>query len=193
MDSKNSEKPLYLWLWFSTPKLAKLRQGNGTQGRDSELPGMTSLLSSPYGLVWMAPISPATTSENTHEYCQQEKLMPALVFKVFTGAWSYTYGWPTAWPAVVSSPFRGWAAKCSKAFTRNHIITLTICMFQSPQANEDVFWGKDISSALRSLPRSQGQRPRFSVARVISATGVLFLALTLIAIFDSSEHGFPHL
>lgn len=63
---------------------------------------MISCLSSPYGLVWMAPIFPAIASENTYEVLPIREAHASFGVQSFY-TWSYTYEWPPAWPALAQA------------------------------------------------------------------------------------------
>lgn len=59
-------------------------QGKGTAGSIPELAGVSSHLSSLYGVVWMAPIFPATTCENTYGVLLNKGSSPQLQFLGFS-------------------------------------------------------------------------------------------------------------
>lgn len=128
----------------------KSSTGRGTQGRDLELPSMTSYLSSPCGLVWMATQFFFLQQHlKIHvEYCQQGKISPAVVPQIFIRTWLYTCEWQPAWVTLVSSPFRGWVDKCSEAFTTNHIINIGNLHVPKPPGKQSYpCWARDIPRA----------------------------------------------
>ena len=62
---------------------AKISQGKGTPGSIPESAGVSFYLSSPHGVVWMAPIFPTTACENTHGVFPVREARPSFGFQGF--------------------------------------------------------------------------------------------------------------
>ena len=92
---------LIVMIFYTQRTRAKISQGKGTPGSIPELAGVNFHLSSPYGVVWMAPFFPATTCKNALGVFPINEAHPNFGFQGFH--WTLVrYTWVIGYPLQYS-------------------------------------------------------------------------------------------
>ena len=92
---------LIVMIFYTQRTWAKISQGKGTPGGIPELAGVNFYLSSPYGVVWMATIFPATTCKNALGVFPISEAHPSFGFQGFH--WTLVrYTWVIGYPLQYS-------------------------------------------------------------------------------------------